>query len=152
MNKQSRITACELSKDLTPVVSVRCLNVQSAGLHFLLSLCLRSRDEALWTEFIRRTQPVIAGVIVKAIRHWTNPYPAVVDDLVQETYLKLCANDFKCLREFVCNHENALYGFLKVVASHVVHDHFRNSYSQKMAQSRGKFGPAARTSRHSLIS
>jgi len=55
----------------------------------------------------------------------------MVDDLVQETYVKLCANDFKALRDFECEHENALYGFLKVVASHVVHDHFRSSFSQK---------------------
>jgi RNA polymerase sigma-70 factor (ECF subfamily) len=100
-------------------------------LHHLLSLCLYSGKDLFWAEFIRRSQPVIAGVIVKAMRRWRKPCPAVVDDLVQETYLKLCANDFKYLREFVCEHENALYGFLKVVASHVVHDHFRSSYSQK---------------------
>jgi RNA polymerase sigma-70 factor (ECF subfamily) len=97
----------------------------------LLGLCLRTDNQALWGEFIRRSQPMIAGVIIKAMRRWRNPCPFIVDDLVQETYLKLCANDFKYLREFVCEHENALFGFLKVVASHVVHDHFRSSYSQK---------------------
>src|ERR1700680_3249811 len=41
--------------------------------HDLLLLCLRSRDEFLWTEFIRRSQPVIAGVVVKTVRRWTTP-------------------------------------------------------------------------------
>jgi RNA polymerase sigma-70 factor (ECF subfamily) len=107
------------------------ISLEPLPLSQLLEHCLQSRDEALWAEFIRRTQPVIAGVVVKAMRRWRSPSTAMVDDLVQETYLKLCANDFKSLREFVCEHENALHGFLKVVASHVVHDHFRSSYSQK---------------------
>jgi len=130
MDKHLRNVSRE-SKDPTLAVSTRRLKVQSSELHSLLSLCLRSPDELLWAEFIHRSQPVIAGVVVKAMRRWRTPCPSLVDDLVQETYLKLCANDFKYLREFVGEHENALYGFLKVVASHVVHDHFRSSYSQK---------------------
>ena len=97
----------------------------------LLQLCLQSGDQATWLEFVRRFQPLLAGVIIKSIRRWTNPTPALVDDLVQDTYLKLCANNFRALREFDCKHENALFGFLKVVASNVVQDHFRSSYSQK---------------------
>jgi RNA polymerase sigma-70 factor (ECF subfamily) len=112
-------------------VSAGYPTLQGAQIFCLLHTCLHSNDESCWTEFIHRTQPMIAGIIVKAMRRWRNPCPALVDDLVQETYLKLCANDFKYLREFVCVHENALYGFFKVVASHVVHDHFRSSYSQK---------------------
>jgi RNA polymerase sigma-70 factor (ECF subfamily) len=131
MNKQLAVAEHTPSGDPSRSMSVMCLDVPSSGLHLLLERCLDSHDETLWTEFIHRTQPVIAGVVVKAMRRWRNPCPALVDDLVQETYLKLCANDFKYLREFVCEHENALYGFLKVVASHVVHDHFRSSYSQK---------------------
>lgn len=110
--------------------------VQQLALSQLLQLCLRHGDEASWAEFIRCAQPVIAGVVVKAMRRWRSPSPAMVDDLVQETYLKLCANDFKALREFVCEHDNALYGFLKVVATHAVHDHFRGSYSQKRGNGR----------------
>lgn len=105
-------------------------------LHSLLSLCLRSRDELLWTEFIRRSQPVISGVVIKAVRRWTRPTPSLVDDLVQETYLKLFANKARALRRFVCHHENALYGFLKVIASNVVQDHFRCSRSQKRGSGR----------------
>jgi RNA polymerase sigma-70 factor (ECF subfamily) len=131
MNKQARITAHQQSEDPSLAIPVISLDVRSSGLHFLLESCLRSRDEFLWTEFIRRSQPVIAGVVVKTVRRWTTPSPALIDDLVQDTYVKLCANDFRALRQFVCRHENALFGFLKVVAANTVQDHFRGSYSQK---------------------
>ncbi len=94
----------------------------------LLQLCLQSEDQAVWLEFVRRFQPLIAGVVIKSIRRRRNPTPALVDDLVQETYLKLCANNFRALREFESRHENALFGFLKVVASNVVTDYFRRKW------------------------
>jgi RNA polymerase sigma-70 factor, ECF subfamily len=97
----------------------------------LLQLCLQSEDQAAWLEFVRRFQPLIAGVVIKSIRRWTNPTPDMVDDLVQDTYLKLCANNFRALREFESQHENALFGFLKVVASNVVQDYIRNKHSKK---------------------
>jgi RNA polymerase sigma-70 factor, ECF subfamily len=102
----------------------------------LLQLCLQSEDQVVWMEFVRRFQPLIARVVVKSIRRWTNPVPSLIDDLVQDTYLKLCANNFRALRDFDCHHENALFGFLKVVASNVVQDHFRSSYSQKRGSGR----------------
>ena len=112
------------------------INLQLLALNHLLSLCLRSRDELLWTELIRRSQPIIAGIVVKTLRRWVRPTPSLVDDLVQETFLKLFANNARALRRFVCHHENALYGFLKVVASNTVQDHFRCSYSQKRGSGR----------------
>jgi RNA polymerase sigma-70 factor (ECF subfamily) len=103
----------------------------------LLYLCLESGlDECFWEEFIRRTQPLIAGVVAKSIRRWVRPAPTLVDDLVQDTYLKLCGQDFKALREFKWTHENSLCAFLKVVAARVVLDHFRNSYSLKRGRGR----------------
>ncbi len=99
---------------------------QHLALKQLLDMCFCEGDETLWAKFFSRIQPVIAGVVIKSLRRWRTPFPVIVDDLVQETHLKLCANDFKALREFTCEHDNALYGFLKVVASHVVQDHCRS--------------------------
>src|SRR5581483_9845947 len=107
--------------------------LEKPDLHELLQLCLRYPDENLWAEFIRRSQPLITRVIIHCVRQWPGDFRSldVVEDLVQETFLKLWANNFRPLRQFECHHENAIYGFLKVVASSVVHDHFRGSYSQK---------------------
>jgi DNA-directed RNA polymerase specialized sigma24 family protein len=111
--------------------SVQLLNHEELPLNKLLELCLQPEHEALWAEFVSRSHPIIAGVIIKTIRRWIRPNPSLVDDMVQETYLKLCLNDFKALRHFVFRHENSVFGFLKVVASNAVHDHFRAVYSRK---------------------
>jgi RNA polymerase sigma-70 factor, ECF subfamily len=102
----------------------------------LVSYCLDSQDEAAWTEFVRRFQPLIAGVVYRSVCARPRAHPALVDDLVQETYLKLCANHFKALRDFKFYHDNAFFGFLKKVAANVVEDYFRGSNSQKRGSGR----------------
>jgi RNA polymerase sigma-70 factor (ECF subfamily) len=102
----------------------------------LLQLCLDSQDEALWTEFVRRFQPLIAGTVTKCVLRRGRSNPALVDDLVQDTYLKLCKNNFKALRDFDFQHENAFFGFLKTVASNAVEDYFRGSHSLKRGSGR----------------
>jgi RNA polymerase sigma-70 factor (ECF subfamily) len=59
-----------------------------------------------------------------------------VDDLVQETLFKLCANNYKALREFSFRDDHGFFGFLKVVASRLVEDYFRGSHSQKRGSGR----------------
>jgi RNA polymerase sigma-70 factor (ECF subfamily) len=104
----------------------------------LVKTCLDSQDEAMWVEFVRRFQPLIAGVIARRIYRHTGHHSnrTVVDDLVQDTYLKLCSNNFKALREFNFQHENALCGFLKVVATHVAEDQFRSDRAGKRGSGR----------------
>lgn len=107
----------------------RTLSVQE-----LLRLCLESDDQAAWREFVRRVQPTIVRVIRKTlirIRPWKVSSPQEIDDLVQETFAKLFANNARALREFDSRHENALFGFVKVVASNVAHDHVRKLMSDK---------------------
>jgi len=108
------------------------------SLQTLTSLCLQTGDEQLWTEFVRQSQPVIAGVIFRTMSRWGRPMSRQVDDLVQETYLKLFADNARALRKFVSHHENAIYGFLKVLASNVAQDHIRRKYSQRRGSGRAE--------------
>lgn len=95
-------------------------------------LCMESSDpEIPWTEFSLRSHALIKAVVSQAACRWAKPTSALVEDLVRRTYLKLCTNNFRALRDREFEHDNALYGFIKVVASNVVHDHFRTAYSQK---------------------
>jgi|SRR5215467_6506457 len=96
----------------------------------LLHLCLGSEDQGLWQQFVRRTQPLIANVIINTLRRWREPTPSLVDDLIQETYLKLFANDRKALRGIKNEYENTIFGFLKVVAANATHDHFRHAQNK----------------------
>lgn len=99
----------------------------------LLLLCLRSEEQTLWEKFVRRTQPMIASVIINTLRRWRDPSPALVDDLIQDTYLKLFANDRKYLRGIRNEYENAIFGYLKMVASTTAQDYSRRP-EHKMAE------------------
>jgi RNA polymerase sigma-70 factor, ECF subfamily len=109
----------------------RIMDPQELSAQELVQLCLDVNQKAAWEEFVRRYQPVIARVVMRTTRRWAAPLPALVDDLVHETYLKLMANGLRALRELELNHEKAIFGFLKAVASNVVMDHFRGEDSEK---------------------
>jgi RNA polymerase sigma-70 factor, ECF subfamily len=104
------------------------MNPQKLTTQELVRLCLETKDEALWKEFVFRFQPLILRVISRRFQCHTghNVDFSRVDDLVGETFLKICKNDFKALRTFDYRYENALHGFLKKVALNIVEDHFRS--------------------------
>ncbi len=107
---------------------VRYAKVSSAE---LVRLCATSTDERAWAEFIRRFQVVIASTVLRTARRWGEPSRAQLDDLVQDTYLKLCENNHRLLAVFRPQREDSIYGFLKVVAANVVHDHFKSVLAAK---------------------
>ena len=80
----------------------------------LVVACLQEGNESAWVEFVRRFQPLIARVALRVARQWGEPSPQVIDDLIQETYLKLCAERLRVLRNFKSAHEDAIYGYIKV--------------------------------------
>jgi len=91
----------------------------------VIQACLGSDSEAAWTEFVRRFQPVIASVILRVVRHYGVTDFAMVDDLIQETYCRLCRDNCKAIRQFENRSEDAIFRFLKVVAGSVAIDYFR---------------------------
>ena len=102
----------------------------------LVRLLLSTRDEALredlWVEFWHRFQQVIARTIRRRILRCTRwVKPDWVDDLVQETFLKILKDDYKALRKFEFRHENALPCLLKVMTANVVEDDIRKKSSDK---------------------
>lgn len=97
----------------------------------LVRRCLRSGDERAWQEFVRRFQPLIAATVIRTLRRGNCFSLVLVDDLVQDTYIKLFAHNFRALRKFEFRHEKALFGFFRVVASNVVQDYLRIHYSKK---------------------
>jgi RNA polymerase sigma-70 factor, ECF subfamily len=93
----------------------------------LLRTCAGSGDTAAWEEFVRRFQPLIASVVARVAEKRGLASSGVVDELVQETFLKLCRNDSKALKEFKPEHDLAVFGFIKTVALNVAIDYFRSS-------------------------
>jgi RNA polymerase sigma-70 factor (ECF subfamily) len=74
---------------------------------------------------------VIAATVLRTARQWGEPSRAQLDDLIQDTYLKLCEGDCRLLRSFQPRRQDSIYGFLKVVAANVVHDHFKGALAVK---------------------
>lgn len=93
--------------------------------------CFRSGDERAWAEFVRRFHPLIARIVLRVAREWGDPSPQVVDDLVQDTYLKLCADRTRLLHNFIPLRKDSIYGYIKVFTANLVRDHFKASRSQK---------------------
>jgi RNA polymerase sigma factor (sigma-70 family) len=91
----------------------------------LVRKCADSKDEAAWRELVRRFHPVIAAAVLRTARRGCEPPRQLLDDLIQDTYLKLCNNHCRLLRSFQPEHSNSIYGFLRVMAANVVHDHFK---------------------------
>lgn len=97
----------------------------------LVAQCLASNQSDTWQEFIRRFQPLIAGVVARAAARWVTATECIVDDLVQETYIKLCADNCRRLREFESRYDEAFYGYLKSIAYSVTLDYFKKHYASK---------------------
>ena len=97
----------------------------------LILACLQRGEESAWVEFVRRFQPLIASVVLRIARQWGDASPQLIDDLIQETYLKLCAEQFRPLKTFESRHEDAIYGFIKVFTANLAHDYFKASRAQK---------------------
>jgi RNA polymerase sigma-70 factor, ECF subfamily len=90
----------------------------------LVRLCAE-KDQLAWEEFVRRYHRPMALVILRVLRRQGELSTALLDDLLQETYVALCANDYRLLRHFVERHRDSLAALLRVVAANVTHDQIR---------------------------
>lgn len=96
----------------------------------LIQMCING-DVTAWEEFMRRYHRLIAGVVFRTTQKWGESSSPTIDDLIQETYLKLCADDYCLLRAYDPKHPSAIFGYLKVITANVVHDRFKALHSEK---------------------
>lgn len=101
-----------------------------------MKACAGSSNKVAWDEFFRRFHPVIAAVVLRTARRWVEPPRQLIDDLTQDTFLKLCGDGGRMLRSFEFRHDDAFFGFLKKVAANVVHDHFKAQLTVKRGADR----------------
>jgi RNA polymerase sigma-70 factor (ECF subfamily) len=99
----------------------------------LTLLCVDAGEAAAWTEFVRRFQKPIALTVLRISRRWGLAALSTVDDLVQDTYVRLCADRCRLLRDFKTgpSGSDSLVALVRVVASNVAHDYFRSKTAQK---------------------
>jgi RNA polymerase sigma-70 factor (ECF subfamily) len=108
----------------------------STPIYELIALCANSRDSAAWDEFVSRYHRSIGLSVVRTARRWGVAPQHMVEDLVQETYLRLCADNCRLLLEFAAQHPESISGYIKTIAANLVHDYFKSRYSQKRGSGR----------------
>jgi RNA polymerase sigma-70 factor (ECF subfamily) len=117
--------------DFSFPVNLGATNYNSLPVDDLLQQCAENTAGSAWLEFVQRFDALITSVVRRTCREWPGTPPDVVDDLIQETYLKLCANNFSLLVNFQSRHANAFPGCIKTVATNVVYDFFRSTHAFK---------------------
>lgn len=90
----------------------------------IVKACIKGTPKA-WEEFLRRFHRLIAAMVMQTSRQWSVQSPEQIDDLVQEVYLRLCADDYRLLKMYKGDYENSFFGYLKVVASNVAYEQLR---------------------------
>lgn len=97
----------------------------------LIQACAESYDDAIWNEFVARFNRAICLSIVRTAYRWGHVGQQVMDDLVQETYLKLCTDRCKLLLEFAVQNPERVAGYVKAIAVNVTHDYFKSLHARK---------------------
>jgi RNA polymerase sigma-70 factor (ECF subfamily) len=117
----------------------------------LIHACAGLGDGAAWEEFVSRFRIPISLSIKRTACQWGKDPAQFVDDLLQETYFKLCADKCRLLLEFARQYsDEAVLGYIKTIAINVAHDHFKSLHSQKRGagetdQLQEDFDPAAQS-------
>lgn len=104
------------------------MDYQSLSIDELVRECVERPCSEAWAEFIRRFQPLIASVAIRACRQCGCSSPDVFEDLTQDTFVKIFANNCAVLRRYQPRHENSFLGYLKVITVNLVYDHFRKKH------------------------
>ena len=108
-------------------------NDSSMTIEQLIRACAETSNGEAWEEFVARFQRPISLSIKYTACQWGKDPGQFIDDLLQETYLKLCADNCRRLLEFAEQHpdDEAVVRYIKTIAINVTRDHFKALHSRK---------------------
>src|SRR5215831_3075876 len=109
---------------------VKSTQYSSLSLKDLVSLCAGPSDDSAWEEFVVRVGKTISLTVLRTASLWGERSQSLVEDLVQLTYLKLCEDNCRHLRDFAIQNPDGILGYLKKVAANATHDFLRHGHSQ----------------------
>jgi RNA polymerase sigma-70 factor, ECF subfamily len=96
-----------------------------------MQACAQSESTGAWEEFMRRYHLVLTTAAIRVSRQWGRGGSDEIDDIVQEIYLRLCADHARILTSFRDSRPEAMFGYLKVVGTNIAHDFFRRRSAAK---------------------
>lgn len=88
-----------------------------------------------WAEFVRRFHPVISLTVLRTSRQYGEVSSVIVEDLVQDVYLKFCQDARSSLGGFELRHPDAIFGYVKISAANVVRDHYKSELASRRNRS-----------------
>lgn len=97
----------------------------------LVRACALSGSEAAWCELVVRFRRPVGLAIIRVARNWGAVAHEWVDDLVQETFLKLAADKCAHLYAFAQEHPEAVELYVKTIAANVARDFLKKDGSLK---------------------
>ena len=98
----------------------------------LAKVCASSGEVAEWNELLRRCAPVASIAVARTARLWLGSVTlSIIEDIVQEVFLKLCDQERRILRDFEPRAEDSFLGLVRTVSASVANDYFRRQYSTK---------------------
>ena len=106
-------------------------------------MCAGPCDNEAWDEFVSRVTQPLSLTIMRTASMWSKPSRALVEDLMQATYLKLWQGGRTLLREFAIDRPEAILGYLKRIAANATHDYFKHRHSQSSVSVRPTHSVAA---------
>jgi RNA polymerase sigma factor (sigma-70 family) len=86
--------------------------------------CLETGAPGAWERFIALAKPVVSSAVFAALRRW-NCDRSRAEDLIQDSFVRLCDADCRVLRNFRGQDVAALHAYLRVIAASVAVDRLR---------------------------
>lgn len=114
----------------TMLNATRSSRYASLSLQEVVNLCAGPSDHEAWEEFVSRVGKPLKLAVQRTAVMWGSVSAALVEDLVQATYLKLWEGGRYLLQEFAAQYPEGILSYLKRTAANVTHDHFRHRQSQ----------------------
>ncbi len=106
------------------------MSFSSLSAEELVRACSESGNAEAWEEFVRRFRVVISSAIRRIALRYGVRNNTVINELIQDTYLKVCKDRCRILRDFKSRHPDAFFGMLKVTAANIAYDYFRSEEAE----------------------
>jgi len=97
----------------------------------LARICAYSAESPEWEQFVTLVIPVVSVAARRVCASWGETEPGTAREIVQETFLKLCEEDRRVLREFEDRGDDSFFKLLRVITASVGTDHFRRTRAIK---------------------
>jgi RNA polymerase sigma factor (sigma-70 family) len=106
----------------------------------LVRVCAESKNPEAWEEFVCRFEKLIRIAVWRVAQRYGKINSTLIQDLVQDTFTKICDDNCRLLRQFKPTHQDAFFGMLSITAGNVARDYFRASRSGKRGLGKENIG------------